>query len=373
MAGIYIHIPFCKVKCHYCDFHFSVQLATIPKLVEAILLEIDLRTDYLQGETIETIYFGGGTPSVLASNQIERILRKIEDRFAIAENCEITFECNPDDLTKEKLADLKSLKINRLSIGIQSFDEEVLKYMNRAHNSQQAIEAIEWSREMGFENSTVDLIYGIPNLSLDDWKKQVDKMLSFQINHLSAYCLTIENNTVFGAWQKKGELTLPSDETSLAQFQYLIDELPNFGYEQYEISNFAKENSISKHNSAYWLGKAYLGIGPSAHSYNHTQRQWNVANNGKYLKGVQKGTDFYELEDLTIEDRFNDYILTRLRTKWGINLDDLANISLVNLPKTKKILNDKIALGDIEIKGEIYSLTNQGKYVADAISADLFI
>jgi oxygen-independent coproporphyrinogen-3 oxidase len=374
MAGVYIHIPFCKVKCHYCDFHFSVQLKTLPKLVETIQLELVQQANYLLGEKIETIYFGGGTPSILSVSQVADLLETVRQNYPVIDHPEITFECNPDDIDEAKLRGLKQLGINRLSIGIQSFNEEVLKYMNRAHNSQQAKQSIELVKVIGFAHLTIDLMYGIPNLSMADWQQQVAQFLQYDhVDHVSAYCLTIEENTVFGAWHRQGKLQVPSDQDSITQFQYLMDVLPEFGYEQYEISNFAKNGAISKHNSAYWLGEKYLGVGPSAHSYNGNERQWNVANNGKYVNEVVGNGSYFELEKLSKTDQFNDYVLTRLRTKWGIDMRDLEKIAPEKMLVTKAILHDFLEKGDLYHDGSRFVLTDQGKYIADGISADLFI
>lgn len=372
MAGIYIHIPFCKVKCHYCDFHFSTNLKNQNTLVAALIKELMLKKECLAGEKIETLYFGGGTPSLLTKNQIDELIHFAKANYAFANNVEITFECNPDDLSIKKLKELKQAGVNRLSIGTQSFNDELLKFMNRAHNSAEATESIKNANKIGFDNITIDLIYGIPGLSMDLWKAELAQIDQLNIPHLSAYCLTIEENTVFGSWTKTGRLKPFEDEISLKQFQYLIDFTKERGYEHYEISNFSKPNFISKHNSAYWLGKNYLGIGPSAHSYNGKQRQWNVANNKKYIQSLVNNEPFFEQEDLSVTDQFNEYILTRLRTKWGIAIKDLRRISEKMAKAIQPTLIEQLKDGNLKFKDDTYYLTAEGKFLADAISADLF-
>lgn len=372
MAGIYVHVPFCKVKCHYCDFHFSVQLKNRAVLIEAICNELVIRKSYIGDENVKTIYFGGGTPSVIELELLQDILKSIEKNYSVDPDCEITLECNPDDLDKEKLEGLYALGVNRLSIGIQSFNNDVLQFMNRAHTSIQATASVKMAKACGFDNITIDLIYGVPGTTMEIWKNQLDQMMALGVPHLSAYCLTIEENTVFGKWQKNGKLKPYEDQESLMQFQYLMDYMRSHGYEQYEISNFAKPAFISKHNSAYWLGVKYLGVGPSAHSFNGARRSWNVANNPKYIQLIKKQEVFNEEETLSKTDQFNEYILTRLRTKWGIDLTDLAEISDEMLSETMPVLKSYIADGYLEKNGNVYTLTNQGKYIADGISADLF-
>lgn len=373
MAGIYVHIPFCKVKCHYCDFHFSTNLSLREKMVDAICAELVLRKDYLSSE-VNTIYFGGGTPSILEASLLNKILDCINGNFEVKKQVELTFECNPDDLTPTKLEELKAIGVNRLSIGVQSFNQDVLEEMNRAHNSQEAEACIQLAQEAGISNITADLIYGIPGKDLDYWKAQVEKMIELGVPHISAYCLTIEPNTVFGNRHTKGELHPLTDEDQIAQFQYLMDRLKEAGYEHYEISNFAKEGFISRHNSAYWLGEEYLGVGPSAHSYNGKERSWNIRNNHQYVKKLKEGSEVNEFEVLTPEDMFHDYVLTRLRTKWGLAQEDLDRLGReLNLQQFQIELNKHQALGNIEKRNGVITLTDQGKYIADQIASDLFV
>lgn len=372
MAGIYVHIPFCKVKCHYCDFHFSIQQHNLNLLVEAIEIELVSRKDYLDNESVKTIYFGGGTPSILEPKLIEGLLNRIYQNYFVEQDCEITLECNPDDLSEEKLFSLKSLGVNRLSIGVQSFDDQVLKFMNRAHSKQQAIQSIERAVACGISNITIDLIYGVPNTTIKSWEKELYQMINLGVPHLSAYCLTIEPNTVFGNWYKTGKLEPLSDQMSLDQFQYLMEFMSLNGYEQYEISNFAKPGKISRHNSAYWKGDKYLGVGPSAHSYNQIERGWNIANNPRYIKNIHNAAAIYTAEKLSTQDRFNEYVLTRLRTKWGLVQHEMEEISAKDAEKAVKILSGYIQSGEVLLKDDLFLLTNKGKYIADGISADLF-
>lgn len=371
MAGIYLHIPFCKQKCHYCDFHFSTQLNRFDEMVEAICQEAIARKEYSK-EKIKTIYFGGGTPSLLSQRQLEKILKTIEDHYELEEQVEITLECNPDDLSLEVLKNLHQAGVNRLSIGIQSFDDEVLRFMNRAHNSSQAHECLKLARQIGFENITMDLIYGIPEKKMAYWKEQVEQFLSYDIPHLSAYCLTVEQNTFFGHQLRSGKLTESPEDDTLEQFNYLRKRLAEEGFEQYEISNFAKTGFVSGHNSAYWLGEVYLGLGPSAHSYNRTSRSWNVANNSEYLRRLSSGELVAESEDIHSKEAFNEYILTRLRTKWGIHSGDLKQIDAKGyqliLPAIDRFLKDGILR---EEKGTFF-LSEEHLFTVDRVSADLF-
>jgi len=372
MAGIYLHVPFCKVKCHYCDFHFSVQLKNRAELIDALVLEIRQRKDFLGDQIINTIYFGGGTPSVVEVELLAKLIDIIHKSFNVNPNCEITVECNPDDLTADKLKAYRSLGVNRLSLGIQSFDDKVLRFMNRAHSAEQAKNAVLMAQAVGFDNLTIDLIYGVPGSTRASWADELNQMKALEIPHLSAYCLTIEENTVFGNWLKNGKLKAFSDEESLAQFQYLMDFTSDLGMEHYEISNFAKPGYISQHNSAYWLGEHYLGIGPSAHSYNGVERGWNVANNMKYLQAVKKGDAYYENEMLSTKDRFNDYILTRLRTKWGIQLSDMNLISEEMTQSAAEMINGYLQNGSLIQVKDGFFITQKGRFIVDGISADLF-
>ena len=373
MAGLYLHIPFCKVKCHYCDFHFSVKHNNKIEMIDAMCLEIERQNAYLSGEQVETIYFGGGTPSLLTFNDFSQLLSVVNTNFEVVSNVEVTVECNPDDITAQKLTEFKTLGINRLSIGIQSFDSEQLAFLNRAHNADEALNAIKMAKEAGFTNITIDLIYGLPNTDLQYWQRQVETAIVLNVSHISSYCLTFETQTVFGNWLKKGKIQPLADEQSLDQFKLLTSALQSAGYEHYEISNFAKNGVISKHNSSYWLAKKYLGIGPSAHSFNGVSRQWNIANNIKYIQHINNNVVHYELELLTDLDRFNEYILTRLRTKWGIDLKEIKrefpDMTEQIMPKLKAF----IASGTLTKANDVITLSQKGKFIADYITGELFL
>ena len=321
MAGIYIHIPFCKQACHYCDFHFSTTPANKNALLNALLQEIPLRSNYLLDEKIDTIYFGGGTPSLLTAEEINKLLEAISKHFNQSKYMEITLESNPDDLSLEKIKSYKDTPVNRLSIGIQSFLDEDLRFMNRAHSARQATSAVENVIKAGFYNISIDLIYGTPTMNNNQWRTNLKQAFEFNIPHISSYCLTVEANTALYSLIKKGKVQDVNQEDTVTQFNILMAETSAQGYEHYEISNFAKPGFESKHNSGYWSRKKYIGLGPSAHSYNGTSRQWNVANNIKYLKSLQNGEAFFEKEELKESDLFNEYVMTSLRTKHGINIE----------------------------------------------------
>ena len=342
-------------------------------MTDAICLELIEKKKYLSTDTVKTIYFGGGTPSILPIEDLKLIISSIYQNYKVESNIEFTFECNPDDLTEQKLLDLKEAGINRLSIGIQSFDNDQLIFMNRAHNAKEANNCVQLAQKHGFNNITIDLIYGLPNTDENYWKNQIQKAIALKVNHISAYCLTIEDKTVFGNLHKKGKLNPLGDEKSLAQFRILQSELNKVGFEHYEISNFARDGYISKHNSAYWLGEKYIGIGPSAHSYNGETRQWNIANNIIYIRALNDKTQYFEIEELSQKDKYNEYILTRLRTKWGVNLTKLFSIYSVNQDEIKSKIDSFVTNGDLEINaGSIY-LTQQGKFISDHICSEIFV
>lgn len=343
-------------------------------MVEAICKEIELKKDYLNSnDIIKTIYFGGGTPSFLSDTHFIQIYQSIQQHYQINSYIEFTVECNPDDLTKEKLLFYKKVGVNRLSIGIQSFDNAQLEFMNRAHNAIEAESCVRLAQNIGFNNITIDLIYGLPKTNLSYWQNQIEKAINLGVNHISAYCLTIEPKTVFGIQFKKGVLKPATDDKSNKEFELLIKVLKKNEFEQYEISNFAKEGYISKHNSAYWLGEKYIGIGPSAHSFNGKTRQWNVANNHIYIKALPNHTSFFKTEKLSIENRFNEHILTRLRTKWGINLNQLKQISEHHLKSIYPLLKQFESSKDLTINHHSVILTEKGKHLADYITSELFV
>ncbi len=391
MSGIYIHIPFCKQACHYCDFHFAISLEKKNDFLQALLGEINLQKNFFwvsknidsktasdqitnKKSQIKTIYFGGGTPSLLSSEEIKEILDEISKFHDVSEDAEITLEANPDDLTKEKLESLKAAGINRLSIGIQSFSEDDLKFMNRAHNSQQAIESVKLAQEVGFSNITIDLIYGTPTLSNEQWIKNLQIAFSLNVPHLSCYSLTVEPKTALAQFIKKGTVPPVDDAKSSEQFEMLMRLAPENDFEQYEISNFAKEKKYSIHNSNYWKNEKYLGLGPSAHSYNGTSRQWNIANNAIYIQSLQSNKIPFEIEVLTKTQRYNEYILTSLRTMWGCSLEMISSeFGEKFVDSFSKSVNQFLDNGWIKENESAYTLTKEGKFFADKISAELFI
>ena len=370
---LYLHIPFCKQACHYCDFHFSTSLRQKSALVDALCTEIALQKDYLPGRTLETIYFGGGTPSLLTESELRQIIAVIQTHFTVLSTAEITLEANPDDLSREKLTMLRTY-VNRLSIGIQTFDEATLRWMNRAHTATEAETCVRLAREAGFENMSVDLIYGIPDRETARWQLDLQKVLALDVPHLSAYALTIEPDTAFGRWEKKGKM-LPADENLAAeQFEELTKALREASYDHYEISNFAKPDQYARHNSAYWQRRPYLGIGPSAHSYNGHSRQYNLANNSRYMAAIGQGELPATVETLTMADQVNEYLLTGLRTKWGCSLSELNELSMSDFSeKQARDLTDMYATGWLLRDGDRLVLTEAGKLFADRVAATLFV
>jgi oxygen-independent coproporphyrinogen-3 oxidase len=372
LAGIYLHIPFCKQACTYCNFHFSTSLRYKNELVNAITKEIDLQKNFLQGDAIETIYFGGGTPSLLNIEDLRLLINKIRSVYKVEPGAEITLEANPDDITKEKLLAWKETDINRLSLGVQSFLEEDLAWMNRAHTARQAIDNLQLAIKE-FSNISVDLIYGSPFLSDEQWEKNVSIAINYNIPHLSCYALTVEEKT---ALQKSIALkTSPDIDTDkqARQFLLLMQWLKQYGYEHYEVSNFAKPGFRSRHNSSYWEGKKYLGVGPSAHSYDGVVRRWNVANNVKYITAVNKGTLEGEAEQLTETEKLNEYIMISLRTMEGLDLEKIK--TAWGDDKVKQMSKRIILLKEnnlVKEKDAIIQLTDEGMLMADGIAADLF-
>ncbi|APA91980.1 radical SAM family heme chaperone HemW [Myroides odoratimimus] len=372
MAGIYIHIPFCKQACHYCDFHFSTSLKKKEEMLAGLKHEMALRQTELDGEIIETIYFGGGTPSILEVDEINDLIQTVYNLFEVNENPEITLEANPDDLDKATLYKLAESRVNRLSIGIQSFYEDDLKMMNRAHNSTEAIECLEIATSL-FDNISIDLIYGIPNMSNERWLSNVQRILDLGIPHISCYALTVEERTALNKLIKKGVIPSPEEEVAHQHFMLLIETLKSNGYIHYELSNFAKPGYYSKNNSAYWLGKKYLGIGPSAHSFDGVHRSWNIANNSLYIKDISEDKLPREIEELNLTDRYNEYIMTGLRTIWGVDLTRVER----EFGKTYHDYLVKLSTPFLEEQlmhkeGDILTITNKGKFLSDGIASDLF-
>ena len=378
MAGIYIHIPFCKQACYYCDFHFSTSLKKKEELLMAIKKELILRKHEFGSEEIKTIYFGGGTPSILNSEELQGIFELIYTNYSVIENAEITLEANPDDLTVKKIIELAQLPINRLSIGIQSFFEDDLKFMNRAHTAEESKECLQLALQY-FHNITIDLIYGVPNMSAEKWLENLKTAFEFGVPHISSYALTVEEKTALAAFIKKGKVAPVDENLALEHFDILVAETEKQGFEHYEISNFGKPDYFSKHNTSYWLGENYLGIGPSAHSFNGKERAWNVSNNAKYIKSLNSGTLPITVEELSENNRFNEYIMTGLRTIWGVSfakIEQEFGLEMLNNFKNniKPFLKNKL----LELKtdatlGTVLVTTKKGKFLADGIASDLFI
>lgn len=373
MSGIYIHIPFCKQTCHYCDFHFSTSLKKKEEMVMALVKEIQMRKMELEKEQIETIYFGGGTPSILSLKEIQVLIDAVYENFNVTESPEITLEANPDDLDDDTIIQLANSPVNRLSIGIQSFFEEDLKLMNRAHNAMEAKRCLQTATQY-FDNISLDLIYGMPNMSNEKWLQNVQTALSFGVPHISSYALTVEPKTALKKLIEKKVVEAPKDEVAQEHFLVLIEELEKNGFIHYELSNFGKPTYFSKNNTAYWLGKKYIGIGPSAHSYNGKERSWNVANNALYLKAIQENNLPNEVEELTKTDRYNEYIMTGLRTIWGVSLKRVEleygeRYLLYLLEQSKKYIHSE----HLQIEADVLTTTKKGKFLSDGIASDLFL
>jgi oxygen-independent coproporphyrinogen-3 oxidase len=374
MAGIYFHIPFCKQACHYCDFHFTTSLQYKDDLLKAMLKELEMRKDYLAAQTVESIYFGGGTPSLLNETEISTLIDAVGKYYPISSDVEITLEANPDDLNAIKVADFRKTAINRFSIGIQSFFEEDLKWMNRAHNASEAESSIKRVQDAGFENITADLIYGFPLLTDEKWTSNIQKLTAMEVPHISAYSMTVEPRTALGHFIKSGKEMPMNEGQSNDQFFQLINQLEEKGYEQYEISNFAKAEAYSKHNSNYWRGVPYLGIGPSAHSFNKETRHWNISNNPKYIAAIERKELPSEEEILTPANRINEYIMTSLRTKWGMDLNFLnTNFDPSYFEDFHKQLEEFSEAGKVKIENNHCTLTAAGKILADHIASELFV
>ncbi|MFN6074038.1 MAG: radical SAM family heme chaperone HemW [Fluviicola sp.] len=370
MAGIYIHIPFCAQKCSYCDFHFSTTFSSYrTDLINALNKELMLRKN---SDVIETIYFGGGTPSLLTKEELKGLLETIKQNFSNSSEIEVTLECNPDDCSLINLSDWKELGINRLSIGIQSFDDEQLKWMNRKHSSKQAKEALENAQKVGFTNITVDLIYGLPNLTLAEWEKQLLEITRLPIQHISAYCLTIEEKTVLAKWVKEKKIVPSDNDEQSDQFELLVSTLAQNGFEQYEISNFCREENYSKHNSSYWLGKNFIGIGPSAHGFDGKTRYWNISSNQAYIRSLEKNSLPETIEILSDKEQFNELILLGLRTKWGVDKHQLVALIQPN-EEWDSFKNAFIQSGELLESETHFHLTEKGKLRADLIASELFI
>ena len=375
MPGIYLHIPFCRQACHYCDFHFSTQLKSKEPFLEALYREIELRRNYFDDDmaVINTVYFGGGTPSLLTAGEVMKVMDTLQRFFTVSPAAEITLEANPDDLTDEKVRELRATPVNRFSIGIQSFFNEDLRFMHRAHNAAQATDSVKRVQDAGFTNITIDLIYGTPTLSNEPWKKNLETAFALNVPHISAYNLTVEDRTALAKMVRTGQVKDVDDEQSAEQFRILTNEMKAHGFIHYEISNFCKEGFYSKHNSNYWKGEKYLGLGPSAHSYNGLSRQWNVSNNNLYIKALMDGRLDHEVEILSNEQRYNEYVLTTLRTIWGTSLGHIEReFGKEYLRHCLAEADEYFSSGMLVRKEEYLYLTEEGKLLADKIASDLF-
>ena len=372
MAGIYIHIPFCKRRCIYCDFFSTTQSEKKSEYVHALVRELEIRKDYLDNEEIETIYLGGGTPSQLSKEELEEIFAHIYKVYKVTPDAEITLEANPDDLTPEYVSMLRTLPFNRISMGIQTFQEETLKLLHRRHTAQQAIEAFRRCREAGFQNISIDLMYGLPGETLETWEQDLQQAIALHPEHISAYHLIYEEGTTLWNLREQNKVEEAEEELSLTLFKTLIERLTKAGYQHYEISNFCLPGLHSRHNSSYWTGKKYLGCGPSAHSFDGTSRQWNVSSLDKYLEGIRTGQLDFEIEDLDLYTRYNDFVITSIRTCWGMPLSQLRTTygeTLYNY--CLRMAKPHIQQGVLEIKEDTLKLTSEGIFISDGIMSDL--
>lgn len=373
MASLYIHIPFCKQACNYCNFHFSTQLQYAANMINSITLEMKLRKHELPDEPLQSIYVGGGTPSILGDVLLHQLFNDIYTTFKVEPDAEVTMEANPDDITPEKLNAIKQTPVNRFSMGVQSFFEEDLKWMNRAHKANEAEKSIKLIQDFGFNKISIDLIYGGPTLSNENWAKNLSKINELGLNHVSAYCLTVEPQTALHHHINKGKLPALDEEKAAEQFNMMIEQLGSFGFEQYEISNFARNKEYAVHNTSYWQNKPYLGVGPSAHSFNGKQRSWNVANNQVYMKQLAQHILPLEIETLTTANSINEYMMTGLRTIWGCSWQEISSrfgeqyyAELKH--KIKPYIKQQLIVDD----GTIFKLTTNARILADGIASDLF-
>ena len=371
---LYIHIPFCRQACHYCDFHFSTNTSNKRAIVEAIASEIVLRKSYLPQGDMETIYFGGGTPSMLDEAELDLLLQTVHQHFHVAPDAEVTLEANPDDLSADRLKMFSQAGINRLSIGIQSFHEPHLRLMNRIHTATEAEQCVRLAQDSGIDNISIDLIYAIPATDHSILRQDLEETFRLGVPHISAYCLTIEPQTAFGSWLKKKKIKPIDEEFAAGQFEILVKSLAEHGYEQYEISNFARQGRYSRHNSSYWQQHPYLGVGPSAHSYNGISREYNISNNARYLADLGRSVIPATVEILSAADQTNEYLLTGLRTKWGVELGKLEELSEGAFQwRENRELQAMTRKGWVREESGILLLTEAGKLFADRIASDLFI
>jgi len=374
MSSLYIHIPFCKAICYYCDFYFSLSLKNKDELLSALCQEIEEKASYLESNALETIYFGGGTPSVLSYDDVSRLFDCINEHFDTSGCTEITFEVNPDDIDQNYVSALRQTPINRISIGVQSFFDNDLKLMNRRHTANEAEHSLTDIFDAGFVNVTADLMFALPDMTEERLSFSLDKLLQFPVNHISAYNLTIEDGTAFSKFAKTKKIQLPSDYEALSQYQFLTNTLRENGFERYEVSNFARNGCISIHNTSYWKQIPYIGIGPSAHSYNGVSRQWNIANNRKYIAAIKSKSAYFEKEELSLVDRYNELVFTSLRTKWGI--DQIALKEMFGSIFYSTFIENIVPFldnGTVQKIDNNFMLTESGISIADRIASDLFL
>ena len=374
MAGIYIHIPYCKKKCIYCDFYFKINADDMRDMISCIKKELITRKNYVKTSRINTIYFGGGTPSLLTNHYVKTILKTIYDNYKVCEKPEITLEANPDDLNRSKIENFFNIGINRLSIGVQSFSDDDLIFLNRNHSRADAISSIKMAQEIGYKNISVDLMYGLPKQSLKDWEDNLNLLFDLNIQHLSAYMLTVEKKTKLFEYVKKNKVKMIDDFTIIDQYYSLLNIAKKNNFVQYEISSFAKDNIFSKHNTSYWQNKLFLGVGPSAHSFDYKSRRWNIASNKKYIENLNNNNIYFEEEVLTISQQFNEYILTNLRTKWGIDINVIkSRFGSEFASHTKKMIQKWSKKKYIKQSNENVILTEKGSVLSDKIISDLFL
>ena len=374
MAGIYIHIPYCKKKCIYCDFYFKINADDMRDMISCIKKELITRKNYVKTSRINTIYFGGGTPSLLTNHYVKTILKTIYDNYKVCEKPEITLEANPDDLNRSKIENFFNIGINRLSIGVQSFSDDDLIFLNRNHSRADAISSIKMAQEIGYKNISVDLMYGLPKQSLKNWEDNLNLLFDLNIQHLSAYMLTVEKKTKLFEYVKKNKVKVIDDLTIINQYYSLLNIAKKNNFVQYEISSFAKDNIFSKHNTSYWQNKLFLGVGPSAHSFDYKSRRWNIASNKKYIENLNNNNIYFEEEVLTISQQFNEYILTNLRTKWGIDINVIkSRFGGEFASHTKKMIQKWSKKKYIKQSNENVILTEKGSVLSDKIISDLFL
>lgn len=372
MAGIYLHIPFCKRRCIYCDFYSTTQNEKKAAYINALCRELDQRKSYLEGEKIETIYLGGGTPSQLEAKDFEQIFQALYRLYEISPEAEITIEANPDDLTDEYVGMLRTFPFNRLSMGIQTFQEDILRLLHRRHTAQQAVEAFNRCRKAGFTNISIDLMYGLPGETLQTWETDLRQAVSMKPEHISAYHLIYEEGTMLWKLREQHRVEEADEDLSVSLFTQLIHKLKDNGYQHYEISNFCLPGMHSRHNSSYWTGKKYLGCGPSAHSYNGISRQWNVASLDRYIEQVNNGQTYFEVEDLDLYTRYNDFVITTIRTMWGMQLDALKEQfgeKLYNY--CLRMAQPHLSQGTLELSNNVLKLTEKGVFISDGIMSDM--